>query len=123
MSGLARYFKSLGKSVGGYDKTPSTLTHEMENEGIEIHYEDNIGLINKELINHTSASDTLIIYTPAIPSDHSEFNHFSDKKYSLHKRAEVLGWITEGHFTVAIAGTHGKNTTSTIQWLQELPPR
>jgi len=114
MSGLARYFKSLGKLVGGYDKTPSSLTHEMENEGIEIHYEDNITLINKEIIQHISATDTLIIYTPAIPSDHSELNYFSDKKYNLHKRAEVLGWITEGHYTVAVAGTHGKTTTSTL---------
>jgi len=114
MSGLARYFKSLGKSVSGYDKTPSTLTHEMENEGIEIHYEDNISLINKEIIDHISAIDTLIIYTPAVPSDHSELVYFSNNKYNLHKRAEVLGWITEGHYTVAVAGTHGKTTTSTL---------
>lgn len=114
MSGLARYFKSLGKLVSGYDKTPSTLTSEMEKEGIEIHYEDNIALINKEVTQHTSATDTLVIYTPAIPSDHSEFIYFIDKKYNLHKRAEVLGWITEGHFTVAVAGTHGKTTTSTL---------
>lgn len=114
MSGLARYFKSLGKTVGGYDKTPSSLTHDMEKEGIGIHYEDNIALINNEIIKHTSAADTLIIYTPAIPSGHGELKYFSDKKYSLHKRAEVLGWITEGHYTVAIAGTHGKTTTSTL---------
>jgi len=114
MSGLARYFKSLGKSVSGYDKTPSTLTHEMENEGIEIHYDDDVALINDEIIAHPSAADTLIIYTPAIPSNHTELNYFSDKKYSLHKRAEVLGWITEGHYTVAVAGTHGKTTTSTL---------
>lgn len=114
MSGLARYFKSIGKSVGGYDKTPSTLTHEMENEGIDIHYDDKVALINKEILSHSSATDTLIIYTPAIPADHSELKYFADKKYSIHKRAEVLGWITEGHFTVAVAGTHGKTTTSTL---------
>src|SRR6185312_15996399 len=113
MSGLARYFKSLGKSVGGYDKTPSSLTHEMENEGITIHYEDNIALIDKNVMEH-SVADTLIIYTPAIPKEHSELNYFIDKKYSIHKRAEVLGWITEGHYTVAVAGTHGKTTTSTL---------
>ncbi len=112
MSGLARYFKSLGKLVNGYDKTPSSLTQEMEQEGIEIHYEDDISLMNPEIINHPS--DTLIIYTPAIPSDHSELNYFVNNKYNLHKRAEVLGWITEGHFTVAVAGTHGKTTTSTL---------
>ena len=114
MSGLARYFKSLGKYVGGYDKTPSTLTHEMENEGIEIHYEDSVALVNKEVIDHTLSADTLIIYTPAVPSDHSELKYFSDNKYSLHKRSEVLGWITEGNYTVAVAGTHGKTTTSTL---------
>jgi UDP-N-acetylmuramate--alanine ligase len=114
MSGLARYFKSLGKSVSGYDRTSSTLTIEMENEGIEIHYEDSITLIKNEIVNHSSANDTLIIYTPAIPADHSELKYFIDKKYSVHKRAEVLGWITEGHFTVAVAGTHGKTTTSTL---------
>src|SRR5215469_13935697 len=114
MSGLARYFKSLGKSVSGYDKTPSSLTHDMEGEGMEIHYEDNVSLINPEIINYSSASDTLVIYTPAVPSDHSELKYFSDKKYNLHKRAEVLGWITEGHYTIAVAGTHGKTTTSTL---------
>ncbi len=114
MSGLARYFNSLGKSVSGYDKTPSSLTSEMEKEGIAIHYEDDVTLIDSAVMNHSSANDTLIIYTPAIPADHSELKHFSDKKYSLHKRAEVLGWITEGHYTVAVAGTHGKTTTSTL---------
>ncbi len=114
MSGLARYFKSLRKSVSGYDKTPSTLTHEMENEGIEIHYGDNVALINKEILNQTNSSTTLIIYTPAIPADHSELKYFIEHKFNLHKRAEVLGWITEGHYTVAVAGTHGKTTTSTL---------
>src|ERR1700684_2870851 len=84
MSGLARYFKSLGKSVSGYDKTPSTLTHEMENEGIEIHYEDNIALINKELLN--SSNGVLVIYTPKIPHDHSELKYFIEYKFNLHKR-------------------------------------
>ncbi len=112
MSGLARYFKSLGKSVSGYDKTPSTLTHEMENEGIEIHYEDSIALINKVLLN--SSNEALVIYTPAVPSDHSELKYFVEHKFNLHKRAEVLGWITEGHYTVAVAGTHGKTTTTTL---------
>jgi UDP-N-acetylmuramate--alanine ligase len=114
MSGLARYFKSLGKSVSGYDRTSSVLTIEMENEGIDIHYEDNINLIKSEILNHSSANDTLVVYTPAIPPDQSELKYFSEKKYNIHKRAEVLGWITEGHFTVAVAGTHGKTTTSTL---------
>jgi len=113
MSGLARYFKSLGKSVSGYDKTPSTLTHEMENEGIEIHYEDSVSLINKEMLN-ASSDNILVIYTPAVPSDQNELKYFVEHKFNLHKRAEVLGWITEGHYTVAVAGTHGKTTTSTL---------
>ncbi len=112
MSGLARYFKSLGKSVSGYDKTPSTLTHEMENEGIEIHYEDSIDLINAELLG--SSNETLVIFTPAVPHDHCELKYFSERRFNLHKRAEVLGWITEGHYTVAVAGTHGKTTTTTL---------
>jgi len=114
MSGLARYFKALGKAVSGYDKTPSSLTDEMEAEGIDIHFEDNMNVVSDEIKKNPSASDTLIIYTPAVPHEHSELRYFIEHKYSVHKRAEVLGWITEGHFTVAVAGTHGKTTTTTL---------
>jgi UDP-N-acetylmuramate--alanine ligase len=114
MSGLARYFKSLGKTVSGYDKTPSSLTDEMEAEGIKIHFEDNMNLVSEEVKKNSSANDTLVIYTPAVPADHSELTYFIKNKYSVHKRAEVLGWVTGGHFTVAIAGTHGKTTTTTL---------
>ena len=114
MSGLARYFKSLGKAVSGYDKTGSSLTDEMEAEGIKIHFEDDMKLVNNEVKKYSSANDTLIIYTPAVPHDHSELTYFIEHKYNVHKRAEVLGWITEGHYTVAVAGTHGKTTTTTL---------
>jgi UDP-N-acetylmuramate--alanine ligase len=114
MSGLARYFKSLGKVVSGYDKTPSSLTDEMENEGIDIHFTDSVELISDEVKKHSAANATLVIYTPAVPEDHSELKYFIQNKYSVHKRAEVLGWVTEGHYTLAIAGTHGKTTTTTL---------
>jgi UDP-N-acetylmuramate--alanine ligase len=114
MSGLARYFKSLGKEVSGYDKTPSSLTDEMEAEGIKIHFEDDMNLVADAVKKHASAEDTLIIYTPAVPHDHSELVYFQTHKYNVHKRAQVLGWITEGHYTVAVAGTHGKTTTTTL---------
>jgi UDP-N-acetylmuramate--alanine ligase len=112
MSGLARYFKSAGKAVSGYDKTPSSLTEEMEAEGIKIHFDDSMALVSDDIKNNKK--DVLVIYTPAIPEDHSELMYFRQHNYSLHKRAEVLGWITQGHYTVAIAGTHGKTTTTTL---------
>jgi len=112
MSGLARYFKSLGKKVSGYDKTPSSLTEEMEEEGIKIHFKDDMSLVDDEIKNNSK--DSLVIYTPAVPEEHSELAYFRSHKYDLHKRAGVLGWITQGHYTVAIAGTHGKTTTTTL---------
>lgn len=112
MSGLARYFKAMGKHVSGYDKTPSSLTEEMEQEGIKIHYKDDMTLVDNEI--KQNVKDTLIIYTPAVPEDHTELTYFRTNKYDLHKRAGVLGWITQGHYTVAIAGTHGKTTTTTM---------
>ena len=112
MSGLARYFRSMGKKVSGYDKTPSSLTEEMEAEGIKIHFKDDMSLVDNEIKNNSK--DTLVIYTPAVPEDHSELVYFRTHNYDLHKRAGVLGWITQGHFTVAIAGTHGKTTTTTL---------
>lgn len=114
MSGLARYFKTMGKSVSGYDKTPSSLTDEMEEEGIKIHFDDDVSKINPEIISHPSPKDTLVIYTPAVPEELSELIYFKKQDFNIHKRAEVLGFITEGHYTVAIAGTHGKTTTTTM---------
>lgn len=115
MSALARYFKSAGKNVSGYDKTPTDLTSDLIKEGINIHFEDNIDLIPSSIIDHrSSVNNTLIIYTPAVPKDHSEYAFFKTKGYNIKKRAEVLGLITEQMHTIAVAGTHGKTTTSTL---------
>lgn len=111
MSGLARYFKFTGKHVTGYDKTATGLTGELQHSGIAIHYEDSIQHIPQEFKNKET---TLIVYTPAIPEDHKEFNYFKDEGFPVHKRAEVLGWVTKDSFCFAVAGTHGKTTTSSI---------
>ena len=112
MSALARYFNAMGKSVAGYDKTPTKLTDELIAEGINIHFEDNVELIPNN-IKHQS-SDILIVYTPAVPSNHTEFNYFKQNGFSIKKRAEVLGLITQATTTIAVAGTHGKTTTSSL---------
>lgn len=112
MSALARYFNAMGKSVSGYDKTPTRLTDELIAEGIDIHFEDNTNLIQSVICNLQSA--TLIVYTPAIPSDHSELNYFKKNNYTIKKRSEVLGMITESTYTIGVAGTHGKTTTSSL---------
>ena len=110
MSNLARYFKNLGKQVCGYDKTPSVLTNELIESGISIHFEDNINLIPQDFY----LENTLVIVTPAVPVSHSEWNYFKEREYVVKKRAEVLGLITKDTFCFAVAGTHGKTTTSGI---------
>ena len=110
MSNLARYFKNLGKQVCGYDKTPSVLTNELIESGISIHFEDAIDLIPKDFY----PENTLVIITPAVPKHHSEWNYFLEREYEVKKRAEVLGIITKDTFCFAVAGTHGKTTTSGI---------
>lgn len=110
MSALARYFKNIGKQVSGYDKTPTTLTNELIESGINIHFEDNIGLIPSDYF----VENTLVIITPAVPKTHSEWNYFLERSYVVKKRAEVLGIITKDTFSFAVAGTHGKTTTSSI---------
>jgi UDP-N-acetylmuramate--alanine ligase len=110
MSALARYFKNIGKSVTGYDKTPTTLTAELAADGIAVHFEDNIGLIPTGF----KQDNTLVIVTPAVPKTHSEWNYFLEREYAVKKRAEVLGIITRDTFCFAVAGTHGKTTTSSI---------
>ena len=112
MSALARYFNSMGMSVFGYDLTSTTLTQEMESNGMTISYVDNIDEINQEV--KEDKESTLVVYTPAIPSSNSIFNYFKTENYSLHKRAEVLGMITKSFKTIAVAGTHGKTTTSSM---------
>lgn len=110
MSALARYFQYIGKSVSGYDKTPTLLTDELMAGGMSIHFEDNINLIPKEYYTE----NTLVIVTPAVPVSHSEWNYFIERDYVIKKRAEVLGIITKDTFCFAVAGTHGKTTTSSI---------
>ena len=110
MSALARYFKTLGKNVSGYDKTETELTKELAVSGIEIHFEDAIEKIPTDFYQE----NTLVIITPAIPSHHSEWNYFIERDYQIKKRAEVLGIITKDTFCFAVAGTHGKTTTSSI---------
>jgi UDP-N-acetylmuramate--alanine ligase len=110
MSALARYFQNVGKKVSGYDKTPTTLTDELIADGMDIHFEDNINLIPTDFY----CENTLVIVTPAVPVTHSEWNYFVERDYNIKKRAEVLGIITKDTFCFAVAGTHGKTTTSSI---------
>ena len=110
MSALARYFQNVGKRVSGYDKTRTMLTDELIAAGMDIHFEDNIGLIPKDFY----VENTLVIITPAVPVTHSEWNYFLEREYVVKKRAEVLGIITKDTFCFAVAGTHGKTTTSSI---------
>lgn len=110
MSAIARYFLSKHANVAGYDRVETPLTEALENEGCIIHYNDGINEIPKSH-NHT---DTLVIYTPAIPEDNEELNYFKANEFEVVKRSEVLGMITKGSFTIGVAGTHGKTTASTI---------
>lgn len=111
MSALVRYFLSEGKHVAGYDRTPSPLTDKLMEEGAVLHFEENIDLIPNECQEQAS---TLVVYTPAIPSNHKELEFFKNKGFNIKKRAEVLGIITKGKSGVCAAGTHGKTTTSTM---------
>jgi UDP-N-acetylmuramate--alanine ligase len=110
MSALARYFKLIGKNVSGYDKTPSTLTDELMASGMSIHFEDRIDLIPADFY----IENTLVVITPAVPSTHSQWNYFLERDFTVKKRAEVLGIITKDTYCFAVAGTHGKTTTSSI---------
>lgn len=106
MSALARYFNTQGVFVSGYDKTPTALTDSLVEEGISIHFEDDLNQIDK--------AATVIVYTPAIPSEHKELNFYRDNGYLVVKRSDVLQWVTENAFTIGIAGTHGKTTTTSM---------
>ena len=112
MSGLARYFHHLGCVVCGYDKTATDLTNDLHNEGIHVIFDDRTDWIPYSF--QTSDEGTLIIYTPAIPKDSAILNFFRNNGFELYKRSQVLGIISQGMFTVAVAGTHGKTTTSTM---------
>jgi UDP-N-acetylmuramate--alanine ligase len=106
MSALARYFSSKGVTVSGYDKTETNLSKQLKTEGIHIHYTDNINLLDKDA--------QLIVYTPAVPKDHKEFIYYQQNNYTLLKRSDVLGKITDGCFNICVAGTHGKTTISAM---------
>lgn len=106
MSALAKYYLSRNATVSGYDKTATSLTKEMESEGIKIHYEDSVDMLDKNA--------QLIVYTPAVPKDHKEYNYYLANNYEMVKRSKVLGEITRSSFSICIAGTHGKTTISTM---------
>ena len=108
MSAIARYYNTKGYKVSGYDKTPSPLTHALESEGIEIHYTDDISYIPTDIEN------TLVVYTPAIPKDMGELVYVQSNGYRVIKRSRMLGEIAQGQRCMAVAGTHGKTTTSTL---------
>ncbi|MDP2335027.1 MAG: UDP-N-acetylmuramate--L-alanine ligase [Bacteroidota bacterium] len=110
MSALARYFASQGIAVSGYDRTCTGLTAELEKEGIAVHYHDDPTLLPAGL----DVADSLIVYTPAVPATHQELNTLIDRGFRIHKRAAVLGVICNSHRTIAVAGTHGKTSVSTM---------
>lgn len=106
MSAIARYFLAKGAIVAGYDKTPTVLTNQLEKEGIIIHYTDDISLAPQQ--------PDVVVYTPAIPKDHQELNHFINNGFTVMKRSDILQWITENAFNICIAGTHGKTTVTSM---------
>lgn len=110
MSALARYFDFIGKPVAGYDKTPTPITDGLQEKGILIHFEDNIDLVPDTF----KQPGTLVVYTPAVPSSHGELNFYKANGFEIKKRSEVLGIITKDSYCLAVAGTHGKTTTSCI---------
>ncbi len=110
MSAIARWFKHKGLRVAGYDRTPTPLTHELIEEGMEIHFDDRIEFIP----GYISKEKTLVVFTPAIPKNHIEHTYLNDQGFTIIKRSEVLGLLTKNYKTVAVAGTHGKTTTSSL---------
>jgi len=112
MSALARYFKKRGCEVSGYDKTSTILTAALEAEGILITYKDELNALLPEYLEKDE--ETLVVYTPAIPKGSVLLNYFRDKGFDLQKRSQVLGIISKGQFCIAVAGTHGKTTTSSV---------
>ncbi len=112
MSALARWFHHNNVQVVGYDKTPSTITESLINEGIAVSFDESVAAL-PDFLNQADEK-VLVVYTPAIPADHSAFAYLKSAGFALHKRAAVLGEITKGMFTIAVAGTHGKTTTSSM---------
>ncbi|MBE6189351.1 MAG: UDP-N-acetylmuramate--L-alanine ligase [Rikenellaceae bacterium] len=115
MSALARYFLHEGCRVAGYDRTPTRLTAELEKEGAEIHYEESVEAIPVEM---RDPQTTIVVYTPAVPTDHAEYRYFVEQGFRIEKRSQMLGYLSERKRVMAVAGTHGKTTTSTlVAWL------
>ncbi len=112
MSAIARYFNAKGKSVSGYDKTSTPLTDELQAEGIQIHFDDTLESIPFPIRNQKE--EVLVIMTPAVPESHNGLNFFKNGGFTIKKRSEVLGILTEQSYTIAVAGTHGKTTTSSM---------
>jgi UDP-N-acetylmuramate--alanine ligase len=112
MSAIARYFNAIGKSVSGYDKTGSTLTDELIKEGISINFEDSMDVVPDKVLE--GKEKALIVYTPAIPQENKQWNYFQERGFTIKKRSEILGEITRNSYTLAVAGTHGKTTTSAL---------
>ena len=110
MSALARWFRRKGLRVAGYDRTPTPLTHELIEEGMELHFDDKVEFIP----GYLSKEKTLVVFTPAIPKDHAEHAYLKDQGFTILKRSEVLGLISKDYKTIAVAGTHGKTTTSSL---------
>ena len=110
MSAIARWFKHKGLRVAGYDRTPTPLTHELIEEGMEIHFDDKVELMP----GYITKEKTLVVFTPAIPKNHVEHNYLKVQGFTILKRSEVLGLLTKNYRTVAVAGTHGKTTTSSL---------
>ena len=106
MSALARYFKSKGATVTGYDRGITPLIRELEAEGIDVHFEEDIEIIPKDV--------DAVIYTPAIPADHKELVYYKENNYTVVKRSDVLQWITESSYDICVGGTHGKTTVTTM---------
>lgn len=118
MSALARYFLHEGYAVAGYDRTRSHLTDELGAEGAAVHYEDDVRLIPGKFLD---PADTVVVYTPAVPDDHSEYCYFREHGFCIEKRSQMLGHLSEGKYVMAVAGTHGKTTTSTmVAWLNRV---
>ena len=115
MSALARYFLHEGRRVAGYDRTPSALTEAFEAEGAAIHYEEDVRLIPEAFLDPAT---TMVVYTPAVPRDHAEYRYFLEHGFRIEKRSQMLGHLSAGKYVMAVAGTHGKTTTSTlVAWL------
>lgn len=111
MSALARLFAHDGKKVAGYDRVASPLTNELEQQGIPIHYTDDIALVGRDFLDK---EHTMVVYTPAVPASHKELNYFIDNGFTVVKRSKMLGVVSHGKYLMAVAGTHGKTSTSTM---------